>query len=138
MKSETENLLDERHKTHGLWSDFAWVARGMKEIVVLYQRRSGKTLSNEHQESIDMILHKVARIVTGDANVKDHWDDTAGYAVLGSKAVKDDRTIKTPPEGQEEAAAKKSCSEGPTYPKVLATGFGQTLLLSPPFKGDVV
>lgn len=33
-----------------------------------------------------MILAKIARIVSGDPNHADHWDDIAGYALLGKSA----------------------------------------------------
>lgn len=36
-----------------------------------------------HQESIDMILTKISRIVSGNPSEPDHWDDIAGYAFLG-------------------------------------------------------
>jgi len=34
-------------------------------------------------EAIHMICVKLARIVCGDPNHADHWDDIAGYARLG-------------------------------------------------------
>ena len=40
------------------------------------------------QECIDMILHKIARIGTGDPNKVDHWDDIAGYATLVARYLR--------------------------------------------------
>jgi hypothetical protein len=33
-----------------------------------------------------MIALKLSRILSGQANFKDHWNDIAGYAKLGSEA----------------------------------------------------
>jgi hypothetical protein len=37
-------------------------------------------------EALDMIALKLSRILSGQANFKDHWDDIAGYAKLGAEA----------------------------------------------------
>jgi hypothetical protein len=34
------------------------------------------------RESLEMIAHKISRIVNGDANYMDSWVDIAGYAQL--------------------------------------------------------
>ena len=34
-----------------------------------------------------MIAHKIGRILAGNPDFKDHWDDIAGYAVLISQRV---------------------------------------------------
>lgn len=88
MNNDTEALLAEREKTHGKYSQFALVTQGMKEML---EESRYAFLSPEHREAVDMILHKIGRIVTGDPNVKDHWDDIAGYATLGARYVRDTR-----------------------------------------------
>ena len=44
-------------------------------------------LSDVQKESLDMIAHKIARILAGNQDNKDHWDDIAGYASLVSKEL---------------------------------------------------
>ena len=39
-------------------------------------------LSPDQAEALDMIAHKIARILNGDPNHHDHWHDIAGYATL--------------------------------------------------------
>lgn len=39
-------------------------------------------LNPMQSESLDMIAHKIGRIIAGDPNVEDHWRDIAGYATL--------------------------------------------------------
>jgi hypothetical protein len=41
-----------------------------------------KRLSVGQREALEMIAHKIARILSGDPNHKDHWEDIAGYAEL--------------------------------------------------------
>ena len=85
----TEALVTERGKTHGSFEDHARCTQRLKfgvqaEIQArLLRGQSG--LSNQHAEAIDMILHKIGRIIAGDPTFQDHWDDIAGYAVIANK-----------------------------------------------------
>jgi hypothetical protein len=40
------------------------------------------SLNDMQRESLDLIATKMARILSGDANEPDHWEDIAGYAML--------------------------------------------------------
>ena len=44
-------------------------------------------LTDVQKEALDMIAHKIARILAGNQDNKDHWDDIAGYASLVSKEL---------------------------------------------------
>lgn len=39
-------------------------------------------LTPEQKESLDMTIHKIHRILTGDPNEVDHWRDIGGYSDL--------------------------------------------------------
>ena len=80
----TQALLNERAKTHGSFTDHAEITQDMK--AVMEGRQSFDKLSPRHRESLHMIVHKIGRILAGNPNFKDHWDDIAGYAKLGSEA----------------------------------------------------
>jgi hypothetical protein len=74
-----------RAKTHG---DFASVARCAQSMRNFARDNMDKGhLSYQQQEALDMIFLKLARIMRGDPNEKDHWDDIAGYAYLGSQRL---------------------------------------------------
>ena len=80
-----ENILEQRGTTHGDFTDNAYIAQELKRIV-----RSGTiyiAMTAVQMEAIDMILHKIARAVSGNPNHKDHWDDIAGYATLVSERI---------------------------------------------------
>ena len=79
-------LLVERKKTHGSFKDNAMIAQELKEI--MRQPRPGihpPSLS-VHREALDMIALKLSRILSGQANFKDHWQDISGYALLAMEA----------------------------------------------------
>mgnify|MGYP006275485251 CR=1 FL=1 len=76
----TEDLLIERGKTHG---DYALHARITQEIKRIYRDGSSHDkFTDAQRESLDMIAHKIGRIIAGDPDFRDHWDDIAGYAKL--------------------------------------------------------
>lgn len=82
----TKALLSERGKTHGNYTDHARITQRLKGIIAIEimarAQRGQSELSYEALESIEMIFHKIGRIVAGDATFADHWDDIAGYAKL--------------------------------------------------------
>lgn len=81
----TEEILSERSKTHGDFTDNARVMQNLKDVV---QREDGWCRLNPVQrEAVHMILHKVGRILS-NPNVNDHWDDIAGYAKLASDRIR--------------------------------------------------
>ena len=83
---DTNQLLAERQKTHGEYGEHA---RCTQEIIrVLQAERGYPTLTDMQKESLHMIAHKMGRIVTGNPNIEDHWDDIAGYAVLISQRLR--------------------------------------------------
>jgi len=77
-------LTAERQRTHGEWEATARIAQRLKLIIAeeLALKR-GPRPSPQQTEALCMILAKIARIVSGDSSHPDHWDDIAGYALLG-------------------------------------------------------
>jgi len=83
-------VLQERGKTHGDFADHARITQRLKAVMHDEMRkrveRGQLTLEDTQLESLDMIVHKIGRIIAGQADFHDHWDDIAGYAKLcGSK-----------------------------------------------------
>jgi len=83
---KTKDILNEREKTHGDYkstSMLSWAfKRTLRESLVAQEKEMRRNMDIGQQEAIEMILHKIARIVCGDPNFDDHWDDIAGYAML--------------------------------------------------------
>lgn len=83
-----DKTLEERGDRYGKFTTQALISQSMKNRV-----RSGKSwdsMDYDMKEAIDMILHKVARIVNGDPYYMDSWHDIAGYATLIEKRFSDD------------------------------------------------
>lgn len=81
--TDTEALLGERGKTHG---DYGAQARMTQKIKNTF--RSGQNwenLNDVQRDALEMAAVKIGRILTGDPDVADHWDDLAGYAKLPTK-----------------------------------------------------
>lgn len=81
-------LLTGRGKTHGAFADHAECTQLLKEVLVEQQakrkRRGQPDLDHKQREALEMILHKIGRIVAGDPDFQDHWDDIAGYAKIAN------------------------------------------------------
>lgn len=77
-------LLVEREKTHGSYLEHATMTQDLKKT--MKEGKNWKNLSSRHKESLEMIQHKIGRILGGNPEFKDHWDDIAGYAKLASEA----------------------------------------------------
>ena len=73
-------VLEQRKKVHGSYEDYANINASIMAIArnsLNYDR-----LTNKERSSLDMILSKVSRILSGDPHHEDHWVDIAGYATL--------------------------------------------------------
>ena len=73
------DTLQERAKTHGNFETHANLSQALKNT---FSEFNQSLLTDDQQEAIDMILHKIARIGNGNPNIHDHWHDIAGYATL--------------------------------------------------------
>ena len=80
-KDFTEDLLFERAKTHGSYIEQSLVAQRLRGI--LYSGSKCKEMNSQQQEALFQICTKLSRIVCGDPDFLDHWEDLIGYARLG-------------------------------------------------------
>lgn len=80
MAKSAKNLTKERGKTHGSFITNALISQGLKDVI---RGSSGwDELNDVHKEALDMICLKISRIMSGQADHADHWDDISGYAYL--------------------------------------------------------
>ncbi len=80
VRADIETTLEERSKTHGDFSEQSAMSQRLKEL--LRDGDNWHKLSCEQKESLDMIQHKIARILSGNPNHIDSWHDISGYATL--------------------------------------------------------
>lgn len=80
--SELHDILAERRSRYGAFPDHARIAQELKGVVSDGIASNGYSFESDQREALDMICHKVARIVNGDPDYADSWRDIAGYATL--------------------------------------------------------
>ena len=82
MSTDVSKVLDERGTRYGKFTGHAEVTQQMKKMLRHYLKDREKSLAPDQQEALDMICHKIGRIVNGDPDYADSWIDIAGYAKL--------------------------------------------------------
>lgn len=75
-------ILTERGSRYGVFETHAEITQSLKGVINAWVRANNKALASDQQEALDMIAHKVGRIINGDPDYIDSWDDIAGYAKL--------------------------------------------------------
>ena len=76
------DTLAERGKRYGVFTGHAAITQDLKTCIKHHLGERNKDLAPDQQESLDMICHKIGRIINGDENYDDSWVDIAGYAKL--------------------------------------------------------
>jgi hypothetical protein len=79
---EIDAILDQRGSRYGSFISHAMITQLLKGTMTTYLTQHNKTLMPDQQEALDMIFHKIGRILNGDPNYADSWIDIAGYAKL--------------------------------------------------------
>lgn len=75
--------LNERGQRYGKFTGHANITQGLKWVMASCKNgESWKALDNDQKEALEMIAHKIGRILNGDPNYADSWVDIAGYAKL--------------------------------------------------------
>ena len=83
-----EETLIERNSRYGSLKGHARITQALKESMHSFVRyedgkgRSWDALSDDKKEALDMIAHKIGRILNGDPEYYDSWHDIVGYAKL--------------------------------------------------------
>lgn len=80
--TNVDAILDARAENYGKFIDGAEIMQMLKRMVQGYIENRGTQLAFDQRESIDMIIHKLGRIINGNPDHVDSWRDIAGYATL--------------------------------------------------------
>lgn len=75
-----QETLKERGSTHGDFTHNSKRSQHIKFAMHLAENWDG--LIEYKKEALEMIAHKIGRILEGDSDYSDHWHDIAGYATL--------------------------------------------------------
>ena len=82
MEDALTQILTERGNRYGPFVGHAEVTQHLKAYYREQLRLRGKLMDPDQYEAMDMVMHKIGRIVNGDPNYADSWVDIAGYAKL--------------------------------------------------------
>jgi hypothetical protein len=80
--NDIDNTLAERGKRYGTFKGHAKITQRLKAVLTEHVKERGTILDDDQAEALEMICHKLGRIVNGDPNYADSWVDIAGYAKL--------------------------------------------------------
>jgi hypothetical protein len=81
-KDTLTDTLTQRGSRYGVFIGHAEVTQDLKNTIAGHLQTRGRTLAFDQQEALDMICHKIGRIINGDPDYDDSWVDIAGYAKL--------------------------------------------------------
>jgi hypothetical protein len=81
-ETNVDAILDSRGKDYGKFIEGAEIMQMLKRVVHNYIEKRGTQLAFDQREAIDMIIHKLGRIINGNPDKVDSWRDVAGYATL--------------------------------------------------------
>lgn len=85
--SDVIATLIERGARYGDFTTHSLYTQNLKEC--MHSSSGWRMLSDDKKEALDMIAHKIGRILNGDPNYKDSWHDIAGYAKLAEDRCKE-------------------------------------------------
>lgn len=72
--------LEERGSRYGDFCEHARITQAIKSACV--DSPNWPSLSADKREAIEMIAHKLGRVLNGDPEYHDSWHDIVGYAKL--------------------------------------------------------
>lgn len=85
--NDIAQTLAERGKRYGEFDEHARITQNIKRAMA--DSPNWQTLADDQKEALEMIAHKIGRILNGDPNYHDSWHDILGYTQLAA-----DRLVK--------------------------------------------
>lgn len=80
-----DDTLKERGARYGSFAGHAKVSQAIKQAMAT--GTNWDSLSDDKKEALEMLAHKVARILNGDPEYHDSWHDIIGYTKLISDTL---------------------------------------------------
>lgn len=87
----TDNSIDstlaERGKRYGKFADHAYYTQTIKNVY--HTSANWNKMAPDQKEALEMIAHKIGRMLSGDPHYRDNWHDIVGYAKLVDDRMKE-------------------------------------------------
>jgi hypothetical protein len=103
IKMETNEILEERGSRYGSFDTNAQISQELKAL--MRETPSWDNLKTYQKEALEMIQHKISRILNGDVMYEDNWIDIIGYCQLALDQLRRDIEFQRTPnlfEGEED------------------------------------
>ena len=82
MTQTITEILEERGSRYGTFRGHAEISQHLKAMIRRYLEKREQHLADDQMEALEMICHKLARIINGDPAYSDSWRDIGGYSML--------------------------------------------------------
>ena len=83
--SSIEDVLVERGRRYGAFPEHARITQALKGV--MQSTPNWARLAPDQKEALEMVVHKVGRILNGDPDYADSWTDIVGYAKLAEQRL---------------------------------------------------
>ena len=83
--NQLDATLDQRGSRYGSFESHATITQKLKDV--MKDTPNWDVLSPSQKEALEMVAHKIGRILNGDPNYDDSWVDAAGYSMLVAKEL---------------------------------------------------
>lgn len=80
IDTDINETLSQRHRTYGEFTEHARITQNIKRA--FSDSPNWDSLTDDKKESLEMVAHKIGRILNGDPEYKDSWHDIIGYTKL--------------------------------------------------------
>jgi len=81
-----DDVLAQRGARYGTFVGHACITQDLKKT--MHKSPKWRSLDDDQKECLEMIAHKIGRVLNGDPNYVDSWTDIVGYAKLVEDRLK--------------------------------------------------
>ena len=111
MVQSTAEVLKERGTRYGNYLEQCQISRVLRDVITQSIRMRNTRLYADQEDALMMMCVKISRIINGDPDYADNWDDIAGYAKLVANRLSSDKQKQLEQRSEEDAKPTESSSK---------------------------
>lgn len=85
--SSIDETLSERGSRYGSFKEHARITQNLKRAMA--DSPNWEHMADDQREALEMVQHKIGRILNGDPNFHDSWHDIVGYTKLVADRIEE-------------------------------------------------